>query len=242
MRKTSVQIIFYGSLLLIFTFAIVVMFSVQAYATGPVRNTPTGTTDSTTYSTIDVDNGTYEIGENHIGFYREGVEINGWDHETCADDFLFQSVWSHDVYGKIGNRIYLFRYGNMIHKVSNVIDYVFLDGYFYAIYMIGDDLYFWSPMFDHFIAEDVDDVALVYGHLLYQKGDLCYAVNALFYNLANCSNGYDEMVPVPSVLLGKGPLRRYSFRLEPSKDKSYTELAADFDRYYGLLRYVWREY
>lgn len=187
-------------------------------------------------------NGSYALLDDKVVFYRDQVEINAWDRQTTDGDFLFSDESTNQVYAMIGERIYAFNSGNMVHKASNIISYSQIDQYFYAIYMVGNDLFFWSPMFSHFIAEDVDEAELVYGHLLYRINKKVYAVNVALYNLAHTRAEYDELVPIPTVLLGKGEIQTYADELLPTEDAGYIERAANFDRFYGLNRFIWREY
>jgi len=187
-------------------------------------------------------NGSYALLDDEVVFYRDQAEINSWERHTTDGDFLFSDASTNLVYAMIGERIYVFNAGNMTRKASNIISYSQIDQYFYAIYMVGDDLYFWSPMFSHTIAEDVDDAMLIYGHLLYRVDKKVYAVNASLYNLAYTRPEYDELVPIPKILLGEGKIQKYADELLPNENADYIERAADFDRFYGLNRFIWREY
>lgn len=191
------------------------------------------------YYQLTATNGVYVIEKDGISFYRDKVLIRHWDCKTSEGDYLFVDLYGH-IFAQIGNRICHFAGNNIVIDVSNVICHHYQDGYFYAFYMVGSDLYFWSPERSCFLAMDVDEAVINHSYGFYRQGDKVYALNTTFYRIANATDEYLENYPVPVVLLGTGTILDYSKQLtRGASQQSWDQVEQMFDNYYGLNRYVW---
>ena len=191
------------------------------------------------YYQLTTANGIYVVEKDGIAFYRDNVLIHHWDCKIGENDYLFKDLYGQ-VYAQIGNRICHFVGDNIVIDISNVISHYYHDGYYYAFYMIGSDLYFWSPERTCFIAMDVDEAIIDHTYGFYRQGDKVYALNATFYRIVNASDQYLEYYPVPAVLLGTGAIADYSSKLTwDASQQTWNSVERAFDKYYGLARYIW---
>ena len=164
------------------------------------------------YYQLTATNGVYVIEKDGISFYRNNVQIRHWSCKTSENDYLFKDLYGH-IYAQIGNRIVHFVGDHIVVDASNIICHHYQDGYFYAFYMVGSDLYFWSPERSCFLAMDVDEAVINHSYGFYRQGDMVYALNTTFYRIANATDEYLENYPVPVVLLGGGTILDYSKEL-----------------------------
>ena len=191
------------------------------------------------YYQLTATNGVYVIEKDGVSFYRNDVQIRHWDCKTSENDYLFKDLYGR-IFAQIGNRIYHFSNSNLVIDASNVICHYYKDGYFYAFYMVGSDLYFWSPERSCFLAMDVDEAVINHSYGFYRQGEKIYALNTTFYRIANATDEYLESYPVPAILLGTGTILDYSSQLtRGASQQSWDQVEELFDKYYGLNRYVW---
>ena len=221
------------------------VYPVSAHACegGCDSQTPAATADDEQvdeyYYQLIATNGGYVIENDGVAFYRDNVLIRKWECKTSENDYLFKDIHGY-IYAQIGNRICHFVGNNIVIDASNVICHHYQDGYYYAFYMVGSDLYFWSPERSCFIAMDVDEAVINHSYGFYRQGDKVYALNTTFYRIANATDEYLENFPVPTVLLGGGTILDYSKQLtRGDSQQSWDQVEKIFDDYYGLNRYVW---
>jgi hypothetical protein len=216
--------------------------SANACEGGCDSNPPTTSNDEyvdESYYQLTATNGVYVIEKDGISFYRNNVQIRHWSCKTSENDYLFKDLYGH-IYAQIGNRIVHFVGDHIVVDASNIICHHYQDGYFYAFYMVGSDLYFWSPERSCFLAMDVDEAVINHSYGFYRQGDMVYALNTTFYRIANATDEYLENYPVPVVLLGGGTILDYSKELtRGASQQSWDQVEQMFDNYYGLNRYVW---
>ena len=188
---------------------------------------------------LSVQDGTYVICGGKAAFCQAGRETYVWECETGFSDFLFEI--DGKVYARMGGSIVQFIDENMIVMVNAVAECEWTGVNFYCYYFAGaDELHYWSPSTECFIASNVKYVYTTNQHTFYESLDGgIYVLNTSPYAIARVPMDYIDTNPVPVVYLGEGSMSDYYSKLESNGEENARKAATDFDNYYGLDPLVW---
>ena len=183
--------------------------------------------------------GTYIICGGKAAFCQAGRETYTWECETGFSDFLFEI--DGKVYARMGGSIVQFVDENMIVVINAVAECEWTGINFYCYYFAGaDELHYWSPSTECFIASNVKYVYTTNQHTFFESLDGgIYVLNTSPYAIARVPMEYIDANPVPIVYLGEGSMSDYYSKLEPNGEENARKAATDFDNYYGLDPLVW---
>lgn len=186
-----------------------------------------------------VKDGTYVICGGKAAFCQAGRETYTWESETGFSDFLFEI--DGEVYARMGGSIVQFDDDNMVVMANAVAECEWTGINFYCYYFAGgDELHYWSPTVDCFIASNVKYVYTTNQHTFFESLDGgIYVLDTSPYAIARVPMEYIAANPVPVVYLGEGSMYDYYSKLEPNGEENARKAAADFDNYYGLDLLVW---